>query len=201
MKKIIVSALSLLCVVGLVNAQSITETTTSFNKVEAPAVSLTMDISKKIMEEAVTKHFKADKQKGKSVGNMIQYANMTYPSMCVTKCDVYTKIEGSGKTSTLFVLVQRENKNFVVSGDEEIACIKEFMKTLSAEVTALDLQYQIEEQTKVYEKAVKEYEKLVSKKEELQKELKNTEKAISDADNEKKKQKSALDALQSKVKK
>ncbi|MBR7036116.1 MAG: hypothetical protein IKI25_10205, partial [Bacteroidales bacterium] len=76
-----------------------------------------------------------------------------------------------------------------------------FLKKISAEVVALDLQYQIEEQTKAYEKAVKEYDKLVSKKEDLQKELRNTEKEISEADSNKKEQKAILDQLKSKVKK
>lgn len=45
-------------------------------------------------------------------------------------------------------MVQRENGNFVVPGDEEVACIKDFLNKLSEEVVALDLKYQIEEQKK-----------------------------------------------------
>ena len=121
--------------------------------------------------------------------------------MCVKNSDVYTKVDGSSKTSTIYIMVQRENGNFVVPGDEEVACIKDFLNKLSEEVVALDLKYQIEEQKKVYEKSVKDYDKLVSKKEDLQKQLKDTENAISEADANMKKQKSILNELEAKSRK
>ena len=201
MKKLAVTAIAVMVWAGFASAQSITETTASFNKEEKPAMALTMDFSKKLMDEAVTNHFKADKQKAKAANGMMLYAKMTYAGLCVKNCDVYTKIDGSSKNSTLYIFVQRENGNFVVPGDDEIPCIKDFLKKISEEVVALDLQYQIEEQTKVYEKAVKEYDKLVDKKEDLQKELRNTEKEISEADSYKKQQKAILDQLKAKVKK
>ena len=201
MKKLVVSALAVMVWASSAIAQQITETTASFNKEEKPAVALTMEFSKKMMDEAVTNHFKADKQKAKAANGMMLYQKMTYAGLCVKDCDVYTKIDGSNKNSTLYIFIQRENGNFVVPGDNEIPCIKDFLKKISAEVVALDLQYQIEEQTKVYEKAVKEYDKLVSKKEDLQKELRNTEKEIAEADSNKKEQKAILDQLKSKVKK
>ena len=201
MKKLVLSIVCSLCLCGVVNAQAVMETKTALNKVDVPAIALTMDYSKKIMEEAVNKHFKDDKLKGKSSSGVMLYSKITYSEMCVRNTDVYTKVDGSNKTSTVYIMVQRDNGNFVVSGDEEVACIKEFLNKLSEEVVALDLKYQIDEQKKVYEKSVKEYDKLVSKKEDLQKQLKDTEKAISEADGNMKKQKSILNELEAKARK
>ena len=201
MKKLVLSIACSLFLYGVVNAQAIVETKTSLNKVDVPALALTMDYSKKIMEEAVNKHFKDDKLKGKSSSGVMLYSKITYSEMCVRNTDVYTKVDGSSKTSTVYIMVQRENGNFVVPGDEEVACIKEFLNKLSEEVVALDLKYQIDEQKKVYEKSVKDYDKLVSKKEDLQKQLKDTEKAISEADGNMKKQKAILNELEAKARK
>ena len=201
MKKLVLSIACSLFLYGVVNAQAIVETKTSLNKVDVPAIALTMDYSKKIMEEAVNKHFKDDKLKGKSSSGVMSYSKITYSEMCVRNTDVYSKVDGSSKTSTVYIMVQRENGNFVVPGDEEVACIKEFLNKLSEEVVALDLRYQIDEQKKVYEKSVKDYDKLVSKKEDLQKQLKDTEKAISEADGNMKKQKAILNELEAKARK
>ncbi|MBR3980672.1 MAG: hypothetical protein IKJ98_05880 [Bacteroidales bacterium] len=201
MKKLVLLVVSCISLCGLVNAQAVVETKTSLNKVDVPALAMTMDYSKKIMEEAVNKHFKDNKLKGKSSSGVMLYSKITYSEMCVKNTDVYTKVDGSSKTSTIYIMVQRENGNFVVPGDEEVACIKDFLNKLSEEVVALDLKYQIEEQKKVYEKSVKDYDKLVSKKEDLQKQLKDTEKAISEADANMKKQKSILNELEAKSRK
>lgn len=199
MKKILVFAGAVL-LAGALNAQVVNMTNASWNKETKPAFTMQMDYSKKIVDEAVEKHFKADKIKGKSENGMTKYEEITYSAMCVEDCDVYTSIDGNGKSATLNIFVVRKNGNFVTSGDDEEKCIKKFMIYLFADVEALDLQYKIDEQTKVYEKSVKEYEKLVDKKAGLEKELKNVEQGISDAEKNREQQKKLLEQLKAQQK-
>ncbi len=199
MKKLLLFGVSVAFAV-LANAQVVNMSNEAFNKELKPAFVMPLDYSKKLVDEAVTNRFKADKLKGKSAGAMTLYAKTTYSSMCVSNCDIYTKVDGNGKSATLTIFVARENGNFVISGDDEEQCIKKYMVGLITDIKALELQYQIEEQTKVCEKAQKEYEKLLDKKASLEKDLKNTEKAIQDAEKEKDAQKNILEQLKAKQK-
>lgn len=197
MKKTVLSLMSLIFVAAAANAQVVNMANAEFNKETRPAFEMQLDYSKKLVEEAVEKRFKADKQKGKSSNGMMVYAKASYSDMCVDGCDIYTKVDGNGKSATIDIFVMRSNGNFINSGDDEEKCIKKFMLSLSSDVKALDLQYKIEEQSKVYEKAEKEYEKLLDKKASLEKDLKNTENDIQAADKNRKEQKAALEQLQS----
>lgn len=198
MKKLLISFLSVAFFVSVAHAQVVNMTNGAFNKETKPAFVMELDYSKKITEEAVEKRFKDDKQKGKSSSGMTTYANTTYSAMGIRDCNVYTKIDGNSKNATLYIFVQEANGNFITSGSDQEKQIKKFMLSLADDVKALDLEYQIAEQKKIWEKSEKEYDKLVDKKTSLEKELKNTENDIQKADTERKAQKSALEELEAK---
>lgn len=198
MKKVLSLVLSVAFFASVTQAQVVNMTNGEFNKETKPAFVMELEFSKKIVEEAVEKRFKNDKQKGKSSGGMTTYANTTYSDMGVRDCNVYTKIDGNSKSATLYIFVQEANGNFITSGADQEKQIKKFMISLAGDVKALDLEYQIADQKKVWERSEKEYDKLVDKKASLEKELKNTENDIQKADSERKAQKTALEQLEAK---
>jgi len=198
MKKLLLTLAAAIATCTIAHSQVVNMANAELNKQQRPAFTMQVDYSKKLVVEAVEKRFKNDKLKGKVSGGVTCYAKATYSAMCVTNCDIYTIIDGNGKSATVNIFVARENGNYITSGDDEEQCIKKFMLSLYADVQALDLHYQIEEQTKVYEKAVKDHEKLLDKKADLEKELKNVEKDIQNADKEKALQKDVLEQLKKK---
>jgi hypothetical protein len=106
-------------------------------------------------------------------------------------------VDGTSKIATIYLFVSKGYNNFVSSGDDEdtAARVKSFLLSLVNDVRDLDLKYQIDDQTKVSDKAQKDYEKLVDQKAKLEKDLRDTENAIKQADSNRQQQKAILDQL------
>ena len=133
----------------------------------------------------------------KSESGMTKYTQANYPAICAQQCDFYTKVDGTSKIATIYLFVSKGYNNFVSSGDDEdtAARVKSFLLSLVNDVRDLDLKYQIDDQTKVSDKAQKDYEKLLDQKAKLEKDLRDTENAIKQADSNRQQQKAILDQL------
>ncbi|MBP5134912.1 MAG: hypothetical protein IKR52_01055 [Paludibacteraceae bacterium] len=197
MKKAALTIISALFFGMMANAQTVSETVAPFNKDRKPAFTMQLDYSKKLVEEALANRLKKDKLKSKSEGGMTKYAQANYPAICAQQCDFYTKVDGTSKIATIYLFVSKGYNNFVSSGDDEdtAARVKSFLLSLVNDVRDLDLKYQIDDQTKVSDKAQKDYEKLVDQKAKLEKDLRDTENAIKQADSNRQQQKAILDQL------
>jgi len=200
MKKVVCTIIGALFFGMMANAQVVTEAIAPFNKERKPAFTMQLDYSKKLVEEALEKRLKKDKQKGKSESGMVKYAQAHYPNICAQVCDFYIRVDGTSKTATVYIFISKGYNNFVSSGDDEDTAsrVEAFLKSLITDVRSLDLEYQIEEQTKLSEKAQKDYEKLIDQKSKLEKELKETEGEIVKSDQNRQQQKEILDQLKKK---
>lgn len=192
MKKFFVSFLGLFFVCAIANAQTVSNVTAEFGKdAMRPAYTMTFDCSKKIVEEALQKRLKKDKIKGKSNSGMMLYSKVNNSALGVQNCNLYTRVESVGKKANLYFFLERENGNFITTGDAEESSVIKYMESLIADVAALQQKYDVNTQKKVYEKSEKNYQKLVSQQKKL-------EKKVQKADNERQEQKTILEELQKK---
>ena len=190
MKRIFVLFAGLFFLGGIVSAQNVSAVTSPFGKdAMRPAFSMQLDCQKKIAEEALKKRLKKDRIKGKSFGSMMMYSKVSNKDLGVTNCSLYTKVESVGRKSNVIFFLERENGNFITSGDPEEVGIMKYMESLTADVAALQHKNKVEDQKKAYEKAEKNYQKLVSQQNKL-------EKKIQKADKERQEQKTQLEELQ-----
>lgn len=190
MKKFLVSLLGMFFLCAIANAQTVSSVTAEFGKdAMRPAYTMQFNCSKKIVEEALQKRLKKDKIKGKSSSGMMLYQKVNSNQIGIQKCNLYTRVESVGKKANLYFFIERENGNFVTTGDPEESSVMKYMESLTADVAALQLKYNVNNQKKVYEKAEKNYQKLVSQQKKL-------EKKIQKADNERQEQKTILEELQ-----
>lgn len=192
MKKFFVSFLDLFLMCVMACAQNVSNVTAEFGKdAMRPAYSLSFDCSKKIVEEALQKRLKKDKIKGKSNSGMMLYSKVNNSALGVQNCNLYTKVESMGKKANLYFFIERENGNFITTGDAEESSVIKYMESLTADVSSLQLKYDVNTQKKAVEKAEKNYQKLISQQKKL-------EKKIQKADAERQEQNSILEALQKK---
>lgn len=190
MKKIVLSLLGVFFLCAVAGAQTVRNVTAEFGKdAMRPAYSMPFDCSRKIVEEALQKRLKKDKIKGKSFSGMMLYSKVNNSQLGVQNCNLYTKVESVGKKSNLYFFIERENGNFVTTGDAEESSVMKYMESLTADVAALQQKYDVNSQKKVYEKAEKEYQKLISQQKKL-------DKKIQKADAERQEQKTILEELQ-----
>lgn len=208
MKKVI---LALVCALGLgsfANAQTVSEGTLQVDKkTQMSAFTLQINVSKKNVLETIEGKFKAQKLSGKGgKGGMTEYANVTYldiftNSVNNNKCNIYTKVEEKGGISTLYLVVDRGLGNYVTSSSDaanaELA--KQYLTNLVKDIYKTELTHQIEDQTKVVEKAEKTLKSAEDSKAKLEKQLENAKEDINKANADLAAQKQKLDELKSKV--
>ena len=175
---------------GISSAQNVSAVTVEFSKdAMRPAFSMQLDCPKKMAEEALKKRLKKDKIKGKSAGSMMMYSKVSNKDLGVSGCNLYTKVEGMGRKSTLYFFIERENGNFITATDPEEVSIMKYMESLTKDVEALQHKNKVDDQKKAYEKSEKKYQKLVSQQNKL-------DKKVQKADKERQEEKAKLEELQ-----
>ena len=209
MKKI---ALALVCALGLgmaANAQTVGEGTLQIDKKNsAPAFTLQINVSKKNVEETIISKFKAQKLSGKSgKGGTTEYNSVTYLDIYTNtvngnKCNIITKVdEAKGGMSTLYLVVDRGLGNYVTSSTDaanaELA--KNYLTSIVKDIYKTELTHQIEDQTKVVEKAEKTLKSAEDTKAKLEKQLETAKDDINKANADLAAQKAKLDELKAKV--
>ncbi len=208
MKKIV---LALVCALGLgmfANAQTVGEGTLQIDKkTSAPAFTLQINVSKKNVQETIDAKFKAQKLSGKGgKGGTTEYANVSYLEIFTNttngnKCNISTKVDEKGGVTTLYLVVDRGLGNYVSSSTDaanaELA--KQFLSNLVKDIYKTELTHQIEDQTKVVEKAEKTLKSAEDTKAKLEKQLESAKDDINKANADLAAQKQKLDELKAKV--
>ena len=208
MKKI---ALALVCALGLgafANAQTVGEGTLQIDKkTSMPAFTLQINVSKKNVQETIDAKFKAQKLSGKGgKGGSTEYASVTYLDIFTNtsngnKCNITTKVDEKGGVTTLYLVVDRGLGNYVTSSSDaanaELA--KQFLTNLVKDIYKTELTHQIEDQTKVVEKAESTLKKAEDNKAKLEKQLETAKDDINKANADLAAQKQKLDELKAKV--
>ena len=190
MKRIFVLFAGLFFLGGIVSAQNVSAVTAQFGKdAMRPAFSMQLDCSKKIAEEALKKRLKKDRLKGKSSGSMMMYNKVSNKDLGVSSCNLYTKVESIGRKCNVIFFLERENGNFITTGDPEEVSIMKYMESLTTDVAALQHKNKVNDQKKKYEKAEKKYQKLTNQQKKL-------EKKVEKADKVRQEEKAALEELQ-----
>ncbi len=208
MKKLI---LALVCALGLgafANAQTVGEGTLQIDKkTSMPAFTLQINVSKKNVQETIDAKFKAQKLSGKGgKGGTTEYANVTYLDIFSNttngnKCNISTKVDDKGGVTTLYLVVDRGLGNYVTSSTDaanaELA--KQFLTNIVKDIYKTELTHQIEDQTKVVEKAEKTLKSAEDNKAKLEKQLETAKDDINKANADLAAQKQKLDELKAKV--
>ncbi len=208
MKKI---ALALVCALGLglfANAQTVGEGTLQIDKkTSAPAFTLQINVSKKNVQETIEAKFKSQKLSGKGgKGGTTEYNNVSYLDIYTNtvngnKCNIITKVDEKGGMSTLYLVVDRGLGNYVTSSTDaanaELA--KNFLTSIVKDIYKTELSHQIEDQTKVVEKAEKTLKSAEDTKAKLEKQLESAKDDINKANADLAAQKQKLDELKAKV--
>jgi hypothetical protein len=208
MKKIV---LALVCALGLgmfANAQTVGEGTLQIDKkTSAPAFTLQINVSKKNVQETIDAKFKAQKLSGKGgKGGTTEYANVSYLEIFTNttngnKCNISTKVDEKGGVTTLYLVVDRGLGNYVSSSTDaanaELA--KQLLSNLVKDIYKTELTHQIEDQTKVVEKAEKTLKSAEDNKAKLEKQLESAKDDINKANADLAAQKQKLDELKAKV--
>ena len=208
MKKVI---FTLICALGLgafANAQTVSEGTLQIDKkTSMPAFTLQINVSKKNVQETIDAKFKAQKLSGKGgKGGTTEYANVTYLDIFSNtangnKCNISTKVDDKGGVTTLYLVVDRGLGNYVTSSTDaanaELA--KQFLTNIVKDIYKTELAHQIEDQTKVVEKAEKTLKSAEDNKAKLEKQLETAKDDINKANADLAAQKQKLDELKAKV--
>ena len=208
MKKIIHA---LVCALGLgafANAQTVCEGTLQIDKkTSMPAFTLQINVSKKNVQETIDAKFKAQKLSGKGgKGGSTEYASVTYLDIFTNtsngnKCNITTKVDEKGGVTTLYLVFDSGLVNYVTSSSDaanaELA--KQFLTNLVKDIYKTELTHQIEDQTKVVEKAESTLKKAEDNKAKLEKQLEAAKDDINKANADLAAQKQKLDELKAKV--
>lgn len=190
------------------------ESRATINKIERPAISGEYLFSANVVEAAVLNDMKARGfGKGDSYKGFQRYTDIVFTLLSPEKIDFYFKVTGKSKKeseiSTLTVAVSKGPENFISSTEDAalIDALKQYMAGLNNKFVIQKLQFEIDDQTKVVEKAEKKLNNLKDEGDSLKKRLKDTQDAIARNLAEQDAQKAqaeaerkALDALKAKLK-
>ena len=204
-------ALALICALGLgsfANAQTVGEGILQIDKkTSMSAFTLQINVSKKNVQETIDAKFKAQKLSGKGgKGGTTEYANVSYLEIFTNttngnKCNISTKVDEKGGVTTLYLVVDRGLGNYVSSSTDaanaELA--KQFLTNLVKDIYKTELTHQIEDQTKIVDKAESTLKKAEDAKAKLEKQLESAKDDINKANADLAAQKQKLDELKAKV--
>jgi len=208
MKKVI---LALICALGFgafANAQTVGEGTLQIDKkTSSPAFTLQINVSKKNVEETVVSKFKAQKLSGKGgKGGTTEYNNVTFLDIFTNtangnKCNIITKVVEASGTSTLYLVVDKGLGNYVTSSTDAANAdlAKQFLTNIVKDIYKTELTHQIEDQTKIVDKAESTLKKAEDAKAKLEKQLESAKDDINKANADLAAQKQKLDELKAKV--
>ncbi|MBR4324343.1 MAG: hypothetical protein IKP73_02305 [Bacteroidales bacterium] len=208
MKKVI---LALVCALGFgafANAQTVGEGTLQIDKkTSMSAFTLQINVAKKNVEETINAKFKAQKLSGKGgKGGTTEYNNVTFLDIFTNtangnKCNIITKVVEAGGNSTLYLVVDKGLGNYVTTSSDAANAdlAKQFLTNIVKDIYKTELTHQIEDQTKVVEKAQKTLKAAEDAKAKLEKQLDNAKDDITKANADLNAQIQKLDELKAKV--
>ena len=155
-------------------AQKVKETKISFNKSDVAAYSIEYNVSKSDLNKVAAQYFsKVINGKKSSESGFVMYKASSWDAMPFDKGDIYYKVEGNKKTSTLIILVSMGYDNFVSSSIEPkvLAALSVFAPEFQKEIDAFQLNNKIEEQERRINSIEKEYKSKMKKERKYNKKI------------------------------
>ncbi len=204
MKKLVFALVCALGISTLATAQTANEAQVAFDKAGTLKTGFTITYNNNVKDVnlAVANRASKDKLKGKGVSKGVtKFEAINYPTVCAQQCDLYIKVDGTDKTSTVTAFVSKGYDNFVTSAnDAETANrTKAFLESLAKDIDAVALKNQIAAQEKVLATAEKTYKKQADAQAKAEKELENIKNETKKLDAERQNQKTVLDQLKEKL--
>jgi hypothetical protein len=208
MKKVILARVCALGFGAFANAQTVGEGTLQIDKkTSMSAFTLQINVAKKNVEETINAKFKAQKLSGKGgKGGTTEYNNVTFLDIFTNtangnKCNIITKVVEAGGNSTLYLVVDKGLGNYVTTSSDAANAdlAKQFLTSIVKDIYKTELTHQIEDQTKVVEKAQKTLKAAEDAKAKLEKQLDNAKDDITKANADLNAQIQKLDELKAKV--
>lgn len=193
-----------LCLSLSLAAQNAAEVRTKYNKVDVPAVEVSYDYSKELVDKALTDYLLQNFKRKKSSRGFDLYENAFWPAVAEQPISVFTKVTGGKNSSTITMLIATASMVFYSSTDNKtyIDNLKVFLNGFEPELAKAQLNQNITEQTdevkKVEDKItknLKEANKLKSDKEKLEKDIVNNAKELEELNKKLEEEKNKLEKV------
>jgi len=173
MKKLMtltVLALFLFCAQGF--AQRVSERSEDLKRLgNQPAFAMDLDHPARTVEKVLGQRLRNDGlRRGRSSRGAVKHERVTYLPIFEGPIDLYTKVTGNRRRSTVFIFVSRGYENFVTSSTDPIigANVTEFLNSLVEDVQAYEIRNQISAQERVVRRAQRDHDNLVRDQERRQ---------------------------------
>jgi hypothetical protein len=183
-------------------AQNAADATVRYQKTERPGMTVDYELPKADMEEAIlAKMETSGPGKPKSKGEFITWQNVSWPEVAPGQVDIYMKVDGSKKKTTVVLLVSKGYDNFVnrandaATGDR----MKAFLDGLQNAVGRVYMNRNITMQEDVIRRAEKSYDDLKKQGEDLAKQQEQLTRKIADNKAAMEKQQGAWDGEKTKL--
>ncbi len=201
MKHILVAAL--LTISGSTAlAQNAKDATVRYQKTDRPGMTVDYEIPKADMEEALLlKMETSGPGKPKSKGDFIVWQNVSWPEVATGQVDIYMKVDGSKKKSSVVLLVSKGYDNFVNQNNDAQTGgrMKAFLEGLQAPVNRVYLNRNIVLQQEVIRRSEKSFNDLKKQGEDLVKQQEALTKKIAENKSAIEKQQGVWDGDKSKL--
>lgn len=162
------------------NAQNPQEGNIRFNKADRNGVIANYSTSQSITEQTVVNKLAVAglTKKSKTKGYML-YKQVNWPAITPETVDVYVKVGGNKKKSTVSLLVAKGYDNFISSASDATAMnnMKEFLNSLPQDISAYNAELVLKAQEKKVAAAKEEYERSMRKTNEAKKQQQEHDKA------------------------
>lgn len=201
MKHIILAAVFLAAATAAL-AQNAKDATVRYQKTDRPGMTVEYEIPKADLEEALlTKLETSGPGKPKSKGDFMIWQGVTWPEVATGQVDIYLKVDGSKKKSTVVLLVSKGYDNFVNQNNDAQtgSRMKAFLDGLQEPVNRVYLSRNIALQETVIRRSEQSFNELKKQADELQKEQERIGKKIADNKAAQEKQQAVWDADKAKL--
>ena len=183
-------------------AQNAKDATVRYQKTDRPGMTVDYEIPKADMEEALLlKMETSGPGKPKSKGDFIVWQNVSWPEVATGQVDIYMKIDGSKKKSSVVLLVSKGYDNFVNQNNDAQTGgrMKAFLEGLQAPVNRVYLNRNIVLQQEVIRRSEKSFNDLRKQGEDLVKQQEALTKKIAENKSAMEKQQGVWDGDKSKL--
>ncbi len=183
MKHILLSSALILVGLSPLAAQNAKDATIRYQKADHPGMTVEYDVSKTDMKEAVlAKMETSGPGKPKSKGDFAVWQGVSWPEVATGQVDIYLKVDGSKKKSTVVLLVSKGYDNFVnQSNDTQTGGrMKAFLDGLQTSLSRVYLNRDIAQQEEVIRRSEKSFNDLKKQGDDLRKQQEQLTKKLAD---------------------
>lgn len=183
-------------------AQNAKDATVRYQKTDRPGMTVEYELPKADLEEALlAKMETGGPGKPKSKGDFYVWQGVMWPEVATGQVDIYLKVDGNKKKSTVVLLVSKGYDNFVNQNNDSQTGggMKTFLDGLQAPVNRVYLNRNIVLQETVIRKSEQSYNDLKKEADDLQKDLERLNRKIADNKAAQEKQQGVWDSDKTKL--